>query len=107
MSWQISSGWGVYYRVDRRGFLAQDWLRITDGHGGGEMTNASRLEQLKKAMASPNEFCVICFGDMGFSKDLHIEHPDRYKNGACYCEGSGQCCGSCAEKLLSSSQDKS
>ncbi|HEY9585000.1 MAG TPA: hypothetical protein VJJ02_00190 [Candidatus Paceibacterota bacterium] len=59
------------------------------------MRNNLRAERLKMAMASLNEFCNICFRDLGFSKALPVDHPRRYENGACYVDGAGQTCGDC------------
>ena len=66
------------------------------------MANDLRAQQLKRAMASLNEFCVMCYRDMGFPKALHIDHARRSEDGACYHEGGGQCCGPCEKELAPS-----
>ncbi len=63
------------------------------------MGNDLREQQLKKAMASSNEFCVVCYCDMGFPKSLSVDHTRRYQNGARYIgDGAGQICGHCDRK---------
>src|SRR3989344_2431513 len=77
------------------------WVIIYSGthtnEKGTVMANDLRQKQFERAVAQPNEFCVLCFRDMGFLKTLHVDHPYRYRGGANYNEG-GQSCGDCNKK---------
>ena len=59
------------------------------------MDQHTRNALVAERQAGAGEFCSICFGLVGFSKNVTIDDPIRFKNGAMYIEGVGQICSEC------------
>ena len=55
-------------------------------------------QKLIELITSEEEFCNVCFGQMGIPKSLTVNDPRRFRDGAYYTEGAGQTCSSCGKE---------